>query len=204
MASKLRIDLARWNCRSFRITTEATLPEDIISFLGYTSKSGRFKVFYERYARSNTEHYMTLRISRRFRQQSLFAIRFIFDALDPNNPRSITGIPTSTTKASDIFLHLCNLETDLLLRCDCLFSYAREDKKVPFFLPVEVDWELFDEMRGVRLVKLENERILWENSLNLVDKNTLTHRVKFATDAKCSLDLPQKLLRRARDISRKT
>lgn len=204
MASKLRIDLARWNCLSFRITTEATLPEDIISFLGYTPKSSRFKVFYERYTRNNIEHFMILRISRRFRQQSLFAIRLIFDALDPNKPRSIIGIPTSTTKASDIFLHLCNLETDLLLRCDCLFSYAREDNKVPFFLPVDVDWELFDEMRGVRLVKLENERILWENSLDIVDNNTLTHRVKFAIDAKCSLDLPQKLLRRARDISRKT
>lgn len=204
MASKLRIDLARWNCLSFRITTEATLSDDIISFLGYTPKSSRFKAFYERYTRSNIEHFMVLRFSRRIREESLFAIRLIYDVLDTNNPRGIIGIPTSTTKASDIFPHLCNLETDLLLRCDCLFSYAREDEKVPFFLPVEVDWEIFDEMRGVRLVKLEKERILWENSLNLVDNNTLTHRVKFAIDAKCSLDLPQKLLRRARDISRKT
>ena len=71
-------------------------------------------------------------------------------------------------------------------------------------MPIKFEGEIFDEVRGLKFVKLEQDKILWENSVDLVETDLMLHRVRFAQEGKCSLDLPRKLLLRARDISLRT
>jgi hypothetical protein len=119
---------------------------------------------------------------------------------------SLTIRPTkpTTPKASEAFLQICKLETSSLFRCDCSFSYRREEKEVHFALPIKVEDDLFDEIRGIRLVKLQQDKILLENFMDLVEPNLMIYRIKFLHEGRCSADLPQKLLRQARTISRKS
>lgn len=202
-AQKLRINLARWKCFSFRVTTEVTLGEDITKLLGIDPKH-RFARLHEEYTRSGIAHSMTLRFVRRIREQNRYAIRVVYDTEEPKEglPRLMSG--ATSLKPSEGFLELCNLEASFVFRCDCSFSYRREDEDVHFPLPVQIEDELFDEIRGVRFVKLQQNKILWENFLDLVETDLMVHRIKFAHEGKFSVDLPQKLLKQAKAISQKT
>lgn len=203
VARKLRIDLARWKCFSFRVTTDATLGDDVAKLLHMDPKR-RFARFYEKYTRSGITHLMMLRFARHLRQQKRYVIRVVYETEEPKGvmPRFISE--TTSQKPSEQFLKLCGLEDSFLFRCDCSFSYRRGDKEVYFPLPVEIEDELFDEVRGVRFVKLQQDKILMENSLDLVETDVMVHRVRFAHEGKFSVDLPQKLLKQAKTISRKT
>jgi len=203
VARKLRINLARWKCFSFQVTTEATLGEDVTKLLGMEPKR-RFARLYEEYTRSSIAHSMTLRFVRRIGQQNRYGIRVLYDTEEPKEglPRLMGG--ATSLKPSEGFLKLCNLEDSFVFHCTCSFSYRREDKEVHFLLPIQVEDELFDEIRGVRFVKLQQNKILWENSLDLVETDLMVHRIRFVHEGKFSVDLPQKLLKQAKAISQKT
>lgn len=203
VANKLRINLARWSSFSFRITTEANLGQDITELLDINLKH-RYKTLYEKYTRSGITHSMLLRFARRERQPELFAIRLVYETQESKGivPRLI--IAPTTLKPSEGFLHICKLESPLLFRCDCSFTYTQAAEKVPFYLPIQMEDEFFNEIRGVKLVKLEHGKILWENYLDLIESDKMTHRIKFARYVNCTSDLPQKLLRQAKEISLKT
>lgn len=201
---RLRVDLIRSRCNLLRITFAKELSESIASDLGFTTGSSGFKSFYETYTRNDEKVVITLNINKRPLQDRFYAIRLSYEILIRATPRVHIGIPSSRPKVSDAFARICD-EKQVLFRCECLFSYKREEDTVPFALPIELkDYKMFDEIRGMRLVKLENEKILWENSLDLPDIDTMTHRVKFAIDSKCNIDLPNLLLKRAKEISSKT
>jgi len=203
VARKLRIDLARWRCFSFRVTTEVTLGEDVAKLLGIDPKR-RFARLYEEYTHSGIAHSMTLRFVRHIRQQNRYGIRVVYDTEEPKEglPKLMGG--ATSLKPSEGFLELCNLEDSFVFHCACSFSYRREDEDVHFPLPVQIEDELFDEIRGVRFVKLQQNKILWENSLDLVETDLMVHRIRFAHEGKFSVDLPQKLLKQAKAISQKT
>ena len=202
-SSKLRINLARWKCFSFRITTEAIIEDSLAKDIGLDPKH-KFKRFSEEYTRSNIRHIMTLRFARREKQLNSYAIRVIYETVEPEQLAPDIFWGRTPSRPSDIFLQLCNLETPLFLRCDCSFLYRREDKVVYFPLPLKFEGETYDEVRGIRFVKLEQNKVLWENSLDLIEPDRMIHRIKFAHESRCSIDLPQKLLRRAKDVSRRT
>lgn len=203
-AAKLRINLARWNCFSLRITTEATLTKDVSELVGLDTKH-RFTRFYEKYFRSNTLHSILLRFVRREKQENQYGIRLVYETEETEQVSPIPRITSKTLKPSEVFLNLCHMEDSLLFRCDCLFFYNRKkDEEMYFPLPIKLDHELFDEVRGIRFVKLQNDKILWENSLDLVETDLMVHRIKFVHEGKCSTDLPRKLLKQAKVISRKT
>ena len=203
VARKLRINLARWRCFSFRVTTEGTLGEDVAKLLGIASKR-RFTRLYEEYTRSGVVHSMTMRFVRRMGQQNRYGIRVVYDTEEPKEGLSRLMGGATSLKPSEGFLELCNLEDSFVFRCDCSFSYRRGDKEVYFPLPIKIEDELFDEVRGVRFVKLQQDKILMENSLDLVETDVMVHRVRFAHEGKFSVDLPQKLLKQAKTISQKT
>lgn len=201
-----RLDLSRMECRSIRVTFETALTEDIASNLDFSQGSSRFKSFFEEYTRDDMKHSIILRITKRTKQQDIYAIRLIYEVVDPAlfEFGIRIGTPLKGRKVSDVFSYICSIKNDLLFQCDCIFSYNRKDKVVPFVLPIKVDYQMFDELRGLRFVKLENEKVIWENAINIPNIDTMTHRVKFAIDSRCHLDLPKILLTRAREISRKT
>lgn len=203
VARKLRINLARWRCFSFRVTTEGTLEEDVAKLLGIAPKR-RFARLYEEYTRGGVVHSMTLRFVRRMGQQNRYGIRLVYDTEEPKEglPRLMGG--ATSLKPSDGFLELCKLEDSFVFHCDCSFLYSRGDEEGYFPLPIKIDHELFDEVRGIRFVKLQHDKILWENSLDLIETDLMVHRIKFVHEGKCSTDLPQKLLKQAKAISQKT
>jgi hypothetical protein len=203
VAGKLRINLTRWNCFSLRITTETTLEESTAKSIGIESKR-RFKSLYEEYTRSGVSHTMTLRFARREGEQNQYGIRLVYEIEEPKELMLKRKVETTSPKPSEAFTQLCNLEGSFLFHCDCAFTYKRGDEGINFPLPIQIDDELFDEIRGVRFVKLEQNKILLENSLDLIEADLMMHRIKFAHEGKCSVDLPQRLLRQARRISRRT
>lgn len=203
IAGKLRINLARWNCFLLRITTEATLNESTAKSIGIDSRR-RFKRLYEEYTRSGVSHTMILRFARREGEQNQYGIRLVYETEEPKELMPKLKVKITSPKPSEAFMQLCNLESSFLFRCDCALTYRRGDEGVNFPLPIQLDDELFDEIRGVRFVKLEQNKILLENSLDLVETDLMIHRIRFAHEGKCSVDLPQRLLRQARTISRKT
>jgi hypothetical protein len=205
-ATKLRINLARWNCFQFRITTEMTLSDDIVRTLGIDPKR-RFHVLHEAYNRDQIAHSMTMRLVRLGEQQNRYGVRLVYETESPKEPGTglmVRQTKPSSSKVSEIFLRLCRVESLLLFRCDCSFSYRREEKGIYFPLPIKIEDELFDEVRGIKLVKLQQDKILLENYVDLVEPNLMIHRVKFLHEGKCTIDLPQKLLRQARKISKST
>lgn len=203
VARKLRINLARLNCFSLRITTEATLIEDVSDLIGFDPKR-KFTRFYEEYSRSGIVHSMTLRLVRRVGQQNRYGVRLVYEIVEPQQVMPILRIGPTRQKPSEAFLKLCHLEDSFVFHCDCSFSYTRKDEEVNFPLPVKLEDGLFDEIRGVRFVKLRQDKILWENSVDLIETDVMVHRVRFTHEGKCSADLPQKLLRQAKAISRRT
>jgi len=203
VARKLRINLARWRCFSFRVTTEATLGEDVTKLLGIDPKR-RFARLYEEYTRNGIAHAMTLRFARHEGQRNRYGIRVVYETEEPKEFMPRLVIEPTSLKPSEGFLQLCNVETSFSFRCDCSFLYSRGDKKEFFPLPIKIDHELFDEVRSIRFVKLQNDKILWENSLDLIETDLMVHRIKFVHEGKCSTDLAQKLLKQAKAISQKT
>src|SRR3990172_1608674 len=198
---KLRIDLVRSKCRALRLTFATAISEDTASNLGFTSKTSRFKSFYETYSRNEEQIVISLNVTKRIGEQETYAIRLSYQILGSDTMR----FPSKRSKVSDVFTYLCDEKRELLFRCECLFSYKREVETSLFTLPIDLqDYKMFDQLRGMRLVKLENEKILWENSIDLPDMDTMTHRVKFAVDSTCNLELPNLLHKRAKEISRKT
>lgn len=203
IARKLRINLARLNCFSLRITTEVTLKEDVSDFIGIEPKR-KFTRFYEEYSRSGTLHSILLRFVRREKQKNKYGLRLVYETEETEQVSSILRSVSKKLKPSEVFLNLCHTEDSFLFHCDCLFLYGREDEEVNFALPVKLEDGLFDEIRGVRFVKLQQDKILWENSIDLIETDVMTHRVRFTREGKCSADLPQRLLRQAKAISRDT
>lgn len=201
--AKVRINLTRSNCFSLRITTEATLTKDVLELIGLDPKR-KFIRFYEQYSRSNVQHYMLLRFVRREKQEDQYGIRLLYETEETEGAIPIPRASSKTLKPSEIFLNLCNMKESFLFHCYCSFLYSREDEEKYFLLPIKLDHELFDEVRGIRFVKLQNDKILWENSLDLVETDLMVHRIKFVHEGKCSTDLPRKLLKQAKVISRKT
>lgn len=203
IARKLRINLARWNCFSLRITTEATLEESSAESVGIDSRR-RFKRLYEEYTRSGVVHTMTLRFARHEGYQHRYGIRLVYETEEAKESMPKLKVETTTIKPSEAFLQLCNLDTSLLFRCGCSFFYRRGDEGIQFVLPIKIDDEMFDEVRGLRFVKLQQDKILLENSVDLIETDLMIQRIKFAHEGKCSVDLPQRLLRQARRISLRT
>jgi hypothetical protein len=202
--AKVRINLARSNCVSLRITTEATLTKDTLELIGLDPKR-KFIRFYEQYSRSNVQHYMQLRFVQREKQEDQYGIRLLYETEETGGVIPIPRASSKKTlKPSEVFLSLCSMKDSFLFHCYCSFLYSREDKEEYFLLPIKVDYELFDEVRGIRFVKLQDDKILWENSLDLFETDLMIHRIKFVHEGKCSTDLPQKLLKQAKVISRKT
>lgn len=203
-ARKLRIDLARWKCFAFRITTDATIGENFTKLLNMDPKR-RFTRFYENYTRRGIQHIMILRFARHLRQQDRYAIRVAYETAEATEVMPRLMSYRMALKPSDQFIKLCELEGLFLFRCDCSFSYRRGDKEVYFPLPIQLEKDgLFDEIRGVRFVKLQQDKMLMENSLDLVETDLMVHRVRFAQESKFTMDLPQKLLKQAKDISKST
>lgn len=201
--SKLKINVSRWDCTQLQLTTDIALDNDVIVSLGIDKKR-HFQTFYELYSRNHISHMMTLRFMQRKDEQSRFGIRLAYEIEEPVKQGGGFVRIASSPKASEVFQKLCRLDVTFSFHCSCTFLYKREDRKVSFILPFHVEDELFDEVRGLRFVKIEQEKILWENTLNLIDPNLMEHRIKFLHEGKCSEDLPQKLLNRAVTISLKT
>lgn len=200
---KLRINLARLNCFSLRITTEMTLTEDVSDLIGFHPKR-KFIRFYEDYSRSGTLHSILLRFAKREKQTNQYGVRLVYETEETEKVSPVLKSASKTLKPSEVFLNLCRLEDAFLFHCDCSFLYTREDEEVNFALPVKIENGLFDEIRGVRFVKLQQDKILWENSIDLIETDVMVHRVRFTHEGKCSADLPQRLLRQAKAISRGT
>jgi len=150
---------------------------------------------------------MTLRCVRHEGQQNRYGVRLIYETEEPEElvPKllRLKIKPTSPTP-SEGFLQLCSQETSLLFRCTCSFLYRRGDEGIQFVLPIKIDDELFDEVRAIRFVKLQQDKILLENSLDLIEDDLMVHRIMFVHEGKCSVGLPQKLLKQARAISQRT
>ena len=201
--SKLKLNLNKFNCGEFRITTEVELEESLARDLGLDTKR-KFKRLYEEYTRNHISHSISLRFARRENQTNRYAVRILYETVEPKELGDWFSEEPTKLKPTEAFLELCKIDTTFFFRCDCLFYYRKGESDVYFQLPIKLDGDLFDEIRGVKLVKMEQNNILWQNSVDLIETNMMTHRVRFAQEGYCSLDLPLKLLMRARDISIRT
>ncbi len=201
--NKLRLDLAKLNCTSFRITTQANIEDSLAHDIGLEPKR-RFTRLYEEYTRSRKRHAVSLRFAQQPGKKQRYAIRILYEMEEPQELGEWIEEEPTSLKPTQAFLQLCNLKSNFLFRCDCSFYYRRDEKGIYFQLPIKIEGGIFDEVRGIRFVKLEKGNILLQNSVDLVENDLIIHRVRFAQEERCSLDLPQKLLMRARDISIRT
>ena len=201
--SKLRINLAKLKCFDFRITTQIVIEESLAHDLGLDTKS-RYKRLYEEYTRNHISHSISLRFARGENQTNRYAVRILYETVEPKELGDWFSEELTKLKPTEAFLKLCKIDTTFFFRCDCLFYYRKGESDIYFQLPIKLDGDLFDEIRGVKFVKMEQNNILWQNSVDLIEPNMMTHRVRFAQEGYCSLDLPRRLLMRAREISIRT
>lgn len=104
----------------------------------------------------------------------------------------------------DIF---SNLQQEVTFNCSVSFRFGKRERMSPMFLlPMRISRSAtipFDEVRGMRLVKLEDNKILYSVILDLTSEGTLQQNIGFPYLRNFSRTLADDILHNATDISRK-
>jgi hypothetical protein len=189
------INLAQVKCNSLTFTSESGLNKTELETLGLKISGVLPVSYYYQYEHNNITHLMRLRLIPNRTEQKV-AVSFIYTTAEAANiPKAIID---RNPKALEYFVTLCESDKILLFKCISVFMHKRDDKDSFFMLPLRLPEQpssgSYDEIRGIRIVKLKDNKIVVENSFDLIEESTITQTVKFAYEAKFALDLPQTIL----------
>lgn len=102
---------------------------------------------------------------------------------------------------------LSNLKREVAFDCSVTFQFGkREPASSVVVLPLRISRLAtipFDEVRGLRFVKLDGNKILYSVILDLTSEGVLRQNIVFSHSSNFSITLADNILRKATDISRK-
>jgi hypothetical protein len=198
------VNLVKYKCQSLTVTTDSGIDKGSLESLGFSSLSRIPISYYQLYKIEDKNHLMRIRILPRTSTGAI-TISVIYHILEQGH------IPVFLTRgnrdplASEQFTKLCQLDISLLFCCETVFLNKRDEEGVIIMLPMKFPAQPssipYDEIRGMRIVKIKDGRILIENNLDLVDDDTMSQKVKFAYEAKFTSDLPLTLLQESKKLT---
>lgn len=115
--------------------------------------------------------------------------------------------PKKEPKVAQLIDILSNLKQEVAFDCSVTFQFSRREHVSPvFILPIRTSCAKtlpFDEIRGMRFVKLEGNKILYSVILDLTSEGALHQNIGFSYPSNFSMTLTDNILHKAIDISRK-
>jgi hypothetical protein len=116
-------------------------------------------------------------------------------------------LPKKLPKVEQLIDVLSNIRQEATFNCSVTFQFGkREPASSVVVLPIRISRSAtipFDEVRGIRLVKLEDNKILYSVILDLTSEGALHQNIGFSHSANFSRTLVDDILHKATDISRK-
>jgi hypothetical protein len=158
--------------------------------------------FFYLYKKENKRHLMRVR----FLPHGIMGttgISVIYRVLGNDEPTPFMVQRNRSSQALNYYIKLCDLDLNLLFRCETNFINRRDEGTFipfPMKVPPQSANSSFDEIRGMRIAKVKDNKILMENYMDLVDDNTLSQTIKFAYEAKFTLDLPLTIIQESRKL----
>lgn len=122
-------------------------------------------------------------------------------------PTKYKQLPKKVSKVAQLIDILLNLKQKVAFDCSATFQFSRREHISPVvILPIRISRTKtlpFDEVRGLRFVKLEGNKILYSVILDLTPEGALHQNIGFSYPSNFSMTLADNILHEATDISRK-
>lgn len=129
--------------------------------------------------------------------------RISFNYIPERHERLAKKVP----KVGQLIDIVSNLQQEVKFNCSVTFQFSKRERTSPILLlPMRISRSAiipFDEVRGMRLVKLEDNKILYSVILDLTSEGILQQNIGFPYSANFSGTLADNILHEATDISRK-
>lgn len=122
-------------------------------------------------------------------------------------PGKVKQLPKKVPKVGELIDILSNLRQEVTFNCSVTFQFGkREPTSSVVILPIRISRLKalpFDEVRGLRFVKLEGNKILYSVIHDLTSEGALQQNIGFSHSANFTGALADNILHKATDISRK-
>jgi len=139
-------------------------------------------------------------------------IGFLFEGDKPNlyiiaihyKKRRLLKKEKKETKPISILLDcLKELPSDLTFSCTLRFEYPSSKFSSILPLPMKLGGDLFDEIRGFRLVKHKKKQISYDAIIDRPSNRKIYHNISFDHAGKFNIELPKSIFDKGNEISKK-
>jgi hypothetical protein len=195
---QLRIPLAVNKCNNLSLFVPLPKDEELLKILPEIDKKKKLS-YYEEYYSQEVLHSISIEI---IRFKGEFYPAYLMMNYGADSPGSNTVVDEIKTriKPTQIYEKLVTLSTSFRFRCYCTFNYLKDEKRLTLPLPIKLEKGSFDEIRGIRIVKLSNNNIILDRTEDMAD-GRIKHTIRFDQESKFLLGLPNMLLEQAVKIS---
>lgn len=187
----IRLNLARYHCRSVRFVThlDLQLPAD-----RFTNIIGLYGVLYRI---DGQPHVLDARIYKA-RNAHRYHVEFTYRQADWGKP------PAHYKHASLLFAFLASHKQNYKIECTAQFQYSAEMWKSRIVMPIELGetkTALFTHMVGTTFAKIINDHIDYELTVSRTQRNDILHVVHLETVGTINAQRLSRILSRAQALS---
>ena len=193
------------SCRHLLFTSRISLDDSIleeiqVSFDVNLSAKRRWRIL-ERVALDRSVEYVQVQFEKQPGNESNCEVGFHYDA--EMRTRRARTTQAEYPKATEILSILSSLSQPAEFDCEALFAHPPPSAQNLFPMrtqELERNGGAFDEIRGITLVKLEQDEVLYNVTLQSLDLQELLLDVSFNHVSTFSDSLPREVLRKASNI----
>jgi len=199
----MKPNLVAVNALQLKFYAELPLASNLVSEIHKVSKPDQDgdSVFLDSYSTERHGHRVIAWVISPTENEVNYRISFVYGVERAGRPSK------RAPKLGDLIDILSNLKQIVEFECEGIFQFRRrEDTTSVVSLPLKISQSPiipFDEIRGLRFVKLEGSKIQYSVILDLTPDGTLYQNVGFSHSDEFSKNLADSILNKAVDISKK-
>lgn len=199
----MRLNLVASNASRFSFYAELPLDGNLISEIHRVSKPDEDgdSVFLDSYSIERHGHRVIAWVISPAENEVNYRISFVYSV------EKAGRLSKRAPKLGELMGILSNLKQTVEFQCEGFFQFRRGEGTTPVVsLPLRICQSPvmpFDEIRGLRFVKLEGSKIQYSVILDLTPDGTLYQNVGFSHSDEFSKTLADSILNKAVDISKK-
>ena len=199
----MKTDLVSVGAASLSFSTELYLNDDVVNAIHEVSSPDEDgdSVFFDSYALQGHGHGVIAWVVSLPENKGGFRISFNY------TPGKVEQLPKKVPKVAQLIDILSNLKEKVAFDCSATFQFSKRERVLSpvVTLPIRIspaETLPFDEVRGLRFVKLEGNKILYSVILDLTSEGALNQSIGFSHPSNFSTNLADDILRKSTDISR--
>ena len=199
----MKPNLVAVNASRLNFYAELPLDSNLVSEIHRVSKPDEDgdSVFLDSYSTERHGHRVIAWVISPIENENKFRISFNY------NVARFERLPKREPKLGDLIDILLDLKQIVEFECEGIFQFRRREGTTSVVsLPLRISQSPvipFDEIRGLRLVKLEGSKVQYSVILDLTPDGTLYQNIGFSHPAEFSRTLADSILNKAVDISKK-